>query len=354
MPPGDPRRRVIGVAAVGALALSLLFVVAAYAAKELRWLYLHAPWQDDPYDAVVSFTIFFVPLTAAVNATRLALCRRDQPLPWERARLIIRGSRFASLLVTLTLGADWISVATRTDPGAWTQVTAYLIVGLAVISVPAVIVLVALHRASRLLPPATDASSDDWLADAAATAAWYARTLGPPGRRWADVAIRLEQRIAAQVRARPLAIASALALAFAGLLVVATAIGEGPGAGLWIDVVVATSAMFAFAVAAGSHLRLVVPLHPLHGARRRMVDAVVSACAAVPVALALRGSLWWLVGGGSPHPGQLLELLGVAAACCFVAVLAAETVARSHTNSGLTALLEPSAGAAHRDPRQQQ
>jgi hypothetical protein len=59
---GDPRRTRIGTAVISMLLTATVFVAFAFSAKQVRVLYLHSPWEEDPYDAVVSFTIFFVPL----------------------------------------------------------------------------------------------------------------------------------------------------------------------------------------------------------------------------------------------------------------------------------------------------
>ena len=77
---GDPSRRRIGLAAVMALWTAAGFVVYLWVAKEIRLLYVHEPWQNDPYDAVVSFAFFFVPILAAFCLTRAALCKSAKPL----------------------------------------------------------------------------------------------------------------------------------------------------------------------------------------------------------------------------------------------------------------------------------
>src|ERR1017187_5921352 len=74
---GDPRRRQLGRAAFGTLVVAALFLVFTLCVKQFRVLSDHVPWQNDPYDAVVSFTVFFVLLTAAMGGVRISLCRRD-------------------------------------------------------------------------------------------------------------------------------------------------------------------------------------------------------------------------------------------------------------------------------------
>ncbi len=102
----------------------MVFVAFAFAAKEIRVLYVHSPWEDDPYDAVVSFTIFFVPLLIGLCIVRVPLCRRQQPLPISRVVGLLRGSRVVLGAVLLTLIADWIAVAVRANVAAWNSSTA--------------------------------------------------------------------------------------------------------------------------------------------------------------------------------------------------------------------------------------
>jgi hypothetical protein len=96
MPVGDPRRRLIGRAAFGTLLTSAVFLVFT-ATKQIKAFYFHAPWENDPYDTVFSFTMFFVPLVTACFLVQVSLCRKSEPLPTSRAVTILRGA--VSLLV---------------------------------------------------------------------------------------------------------------------------------------------------------------------------------------------------------------------------------------------------------------
>ena len=59
---GDPARAAAGRAIISSLLAGCAFTAYLWGAKELRPLYVHEPWQDDPYDAVVSFAFICVPL----------------------------------------------------------------------------------------------------------------------------------------------------------------------------------------------------------------------------------------------------------------------------------------------------
>jgi len=60
---------------------------------------------------------------------------------------------------------------------------------------------------------------------------------------------------------------------------------------------------------------------------------VTAACASVPVALAFRDSLWWVVGSAGDQAGfgQLALLVAVLGGAVFLAVLAAETGLALHS-----------------------
>jgi hypothetical protein len=85
--------------------------------------------------------------------------------------------------------------------------------------------------------------------------------------------------------------------------------------------------MFAFLLIGGSFLGVVRGPTPSTGLRRRALDAAATMCASVPVALALRDSLWWVVGSTSERAGlgQLWTLLAATGCAAFLAVLAAES-----------------------------
>ena len=106
---GDPIRPRIKRAVFAALLAGAIFSVLTGPVKQVAALYQHAPWLNDPYDTVVSFAMFFVPLIAACCLIRLPLCRRSGPLPLARVRDLLRGCQ-AILAVT---AATLLAVAPR-------------------------------------------------------------------------------------------------------------------------------------------------------------------------------------------------------------------------------------------------
>ena len=331
---GDPRRKLIGRAVVGMLMTAAAFVIFAWITKQITWLYVHSPWGEDPYDAVVSFTFFFVPLVAGLCLVRLSLFRSDEPQPVERMVDLLRGSRVALAAVLITLAADWASVLLRTDQASWSASTAILVALLALMTVVTVVATVVLRRApderlpgSRRATPATD-----WFADVVMVADQASRhigILGPVARRairWTD------QHAVSAVRRHPMSAAAVAALGFGAAMAASVSIEEGVGPVLALFFVVGASGMFAFFVVAGSYLGLVRGSPPPVGVRRRLIDAAVISSASVPVALAFRASLWGVVGStdASAGLGTLAWLLTTVAVGVFVLILVTESLAGIH------------------------
>ncbi|HEY6782591.1 MAG TPA: hypothetical protein VI296_05085 [Candidatus Dormibacteraeota bacterium] len=328
---GDPRRRRLGSAAFATLAVAALFLVFALVVKQFRGLSEHVPWQNDPYDAVVSFTVFFVPLTAAMGIVRISLCRRSRPLPVARVISVMRGARVLVGAMLVTVLTDWISVVVQGDHAAWNGTTAAIIALLALVTVLVAAAALVVVRASLLVNDRRDDSTGtDWFSDLVAAAELYASWLGPLKVLGVRVIRWLDRRVVDTIRKDPVIAASAAALGFGALLALNTLLREGPGPAIWLDVVVGGSGMFAFLVVAGAYTRLVGADRPAAGMRRRIIDAAVVGCAAVPVALAFREWLWWIVGtadGGAGRLGELLLIVGVVTA---VIVFAGEAIFRVH------------------------
>ena len=317
------------------LVAAFLFMAFQLPVKQFLGLYDHVPWSNDPYDAVTSFAVLFVPLIAAACLVRIVLCRRDKPLAIERVVVVLRGSRLVLGAMIVTLLSDWISVAIQANRDAWIAGTGVMIAFIAVLSAVVAVALVGVLRAERLVPHATGDPQPvtDWLSDVLLLAEWCTRWLGPLAR-IADTSIAwLDRVVVRPIRRFPIAAAAGAALAFGVLLALNTLLREGAGAALWIDVVVGSTGMFAFLVVAGAYLGLVRTERPANGVRRRAVDAAVIGCLAVPLALGFRDWLWWVIGSDSGGPERLAELLALAAVATAVIVFAAETALRMHPRS---------------------
>lgn len=328
---GDPRRRYLDVAAFGTLAVAAIFLVSALAVKQVRVLDHHAPWRDDPYDAVVSFVVFFVPLTAALGIVRISLWRSNRPLAVARVSSVMRGGRVLLGTMLVTVLTDWTSVALQANHAHWNGTTESDIALLAAVTLLVIAAGVVHLRASRLVRDLRDGSQrTDWFSDLVAAAELHAGRLGPFKVLGVQVTQRLDRQVFGALRRRPVTAALVCASLFGVSLALNTLLRAGPGPAVWLDVAVGGSGMFAFLVAAGAYLGLVGANRPAAGTRRRIIDAAVIGCATVPVALAFRDWLWWIVGASSGGSDRLARLLLTVAVATALIVLASEAVFRVH------------------------
>src|SRR3954463_9812727 len=120
-----------------------LFTAFAAATTQVRALRAHSPWQDDPYDVVVSFTQLLVPALAVALAIRIA-GRRPQP----RLRDLLRGGRALVGMVVVTVATDWVAVGVGVHVEEWDGTGRLLIAALAVVTLAVVTAPVALRRAT--------------------------------------------------------------------------------------------------------------------------------------------------------------------------------------------------------------
>ncbi len=313
-----------------------VFSLTAGPVKQVKVIYDHAPWVNDPYDTFVSFAMFFVPLLTAGCLARVLLCRRAEPLSVQRVIDLLRGCRVVLGLIVITALAQWAAVAAgaaraRWNGASWLQV-GFLAVT-TVLTVAAVVRLGQVPLRSRGRAPAGGPAADDWLADAVVMLGQQSRRLGPlasparAGLTWID------RHVAALVRRHPLRTAVAAAAAFGIVTGGVQAIREGYLAGpALLTVSLLSCGMFAFLVGAGGYLGFVRGPAILTGVARRLLDASVITCVSLLAALAFRNSLWWIVGGtaGPASPAELAWLLGSTALTVFALVVALETVLRSH------------------------
>jgi hypothetical protein len=332
---GDQRRPSVGRAVLGSLLAAAVFEVFAFGVKQWTALSSHSPWSDDPYDAVTSFAIFFVPLVAGLCLLRLPLCRRDEPLPVERVQGLLRGARLILGTVAVTLLSDWIAVGLRVNSGSWSGETVALVAALVLVSVLTAWAVVEVLRGPGIQFPDSPgpATGPDGLADLITVATRLSARLGPLGPLGGTVVRATDAWLVRPIRSHPLLAAGAASVLFGALIAVGAAREDGLSPVLWPLLGVGSAGMFAFLAAGGSYLRLVIRERPIGGRQRRLADALVIAAASVPIALAFRDSLWPLIGVSPASAGivELEALLVAAAATTFLAIVAAESVAGSHS-----------------------
>jgi hypothetical protein len=333
---GDRRRAAIGKAAFSTLWTAIAFFVFTVPTKQVKPVYEHAPWLNDPYDALYSFSIFLVPLATAFFLLQVSLCREVEVLPAERARSVLRGCRVAAIVMTATLASCWISVAAGANKAQWNDsTTAALVAGLTVVTVLDIRAVVMLLRAPRLGRSGASQSeaADDWLGDAILVARRESHWFGPFRSHVTSVIAGCDRTVIARLRQHPILGAGLASLAFGAGVGLNQGIREGYVlASTLLTVGLLTCGMLAFLMLAGSYLGVVRSGAPLTGVPRRLTDATVIACIAALVALAFRNSLWWIIGtnANSAGNGQFAVLLGIAVAIAFAAGFAIESIMGTH------------------------
>ncbi|MEU4115707.1 hypothetical protein AB0F71_14560 [Kitasatospora sp. NPDC028055] len=303
---GHPARPAAAAALSTSAAGAAAFTLFAYLTTQVRPVRAGSPWQGDPYDAVVTFTMFFVPLLGALGAARALLCRRDRPLPHYRIEQVLRAGLVCTLLVAATLATDWAAVAARADRASWDGDTPWLIASLLPLTGVTAGNLLLHRRAIRRLPKpvrgaedtgGTEDTGGDWLDDLAPLATLLA---DPRSRTWRALAALIGRaKVLDFVRLRFTLLAAAAAVAAGLLVATGMASGEGwPGVLLFtVETAVFAGGTFAFVMICNSVLRFAAP-PPVSTTSRAARIAATAGALTLPVALALRDTAWQLLGLG--------------------------------------------------------
>lgn len=324
---GEPARRDAGLAIMAALGLAVVFAVVTVVSKETPALDLHQPWQDDPYDVLVSLDFVAVPLLVVIGVMRVLLCRRYEPLPARRLVDLLRVAEAALVVSLATEVAEWVAVALGRHRATWTAATTWQVAALVVLTATLFGGFVLVRRAARAVSRiATAAEQPDWFTDAIALglrATWVlGRHRGPALTviRWVD------SQLVARIRAHSIAAAGLLAAVLALPFVAAKILLEGYPAQLVLLVFAfVTASLFVFVVVVGAYLRVLAPRRA--SAPAWLCTAVV-ACTAGTVAFAFHDSIL-----AHQTVNELSALfLGVVAAAGAVS-LAVQALWRLHTHA---------------------
>jgi hypothetical protein len=240
MGPMDFRRLRLIVAVLATAVVFEAFMVLGTQVQSVR---ATSPWQDDPYDVVVSFARFAVPMLVLVTAVRLPRWRA--PGSPDRARQLTRAAGALLAVMAATLLTEWAAVVAGAHRPVWNRWTGGLIAGLCGLSALAVALGVGLVRlpVPSAEPRGARAGRDDWLGDVALIVRRF-----PGGRRVAGPGV------VACVRRRATALFVGLSLLAAGAEVGAQTVGEhltDPVLIGW-EFVVAAASNFAFCVVANA------------------------------------------------------------------------------------------------------
>jgi hypothetical protein len=333
IPPGAPWRSGLRRPVFGSLLLAGAFLLCTAPVKETPSLYDHAPWLNDPFDTVISFMMFFVPLIGILCVPRVLLCRRSEPLPAARIGDVLRGCRVLLAGITGTLLAEWVSVIIRANGARWNAATWLQVSLLVLMSTAALAVIRELRRVGLPRRPGDRPASPDWLADSLLFARKQSRLLGPARRPVLRLLAWSDLRLAESARRHPLWTALGACAAFGA----SVGINQGIREGYYVSVTIVTvillaSGMFGLLVASGCYLGLLRSSSPLHGTRRRLADAMIITCIGILIPFALRYHLWWLVGSSNSAAGlaQLVQLLALSAVTLSAVAYAAEVMLHLH------------------------
>ncbi len=319
VPTGHPSVRAARVAVGVCVVTTGAFTLFALVTTQLKGVRAASPWQDDPYDALVSFTELLVPLLTALLVVRAVLLFAGTTQPTFRLRQLARASLVSMMLVAATALVDAIASLRHADHPLWTPGTPWLIASLAPLAALAVAGIATAVRAARQVPAGGRTESGDWLAD-------LGHLVDLVSGRHVDRP-RLDHAISL-VR-RHLVVIALLTAAFAGI---AISVEQGVIEGWTSPLLFATSAvvgaggLFAAAIVCNRALGVVAAVPPASrpsAPRQTLLAATAATGVALPVAAGFRDSLWRLMGhaGGVHTPAEFAGIAGGAAGAAFVVAL---------------------------------
>lgn len=293
------------------LGSALLFVALTVLATQDKAARAASPWQDDPYDAVVSLAQFTVPMLALVIGLRLVAWRA--PGGPDRAAQTLHAAGGMTALVALTLLFEWAATVRGAHASSRNTWTAVLVGGLAVVTLLTTVAIVLLVRRRAALG-LSSRWRHDWLGDVILVGRRV-----PVVRRWST------PDVAAWVRRRAMTVFVSLSVLAAAGAIGALAVGErwtNPYLIAWA-LVVETTSNLAFCLL-GNAFAGFVARPPRRRPRRVAEAAVVAGCLAIQVATAFRVPLWSMVGSGTLTSVPALAVLTLGPgliACLLTAVL---------------------------------
>lgn len=336
IPVGDARRSVVGHAIFAVLLAGAVFSLVTGPVKQIEPLYGHAPWLNDPFDTIVSFSMFFVPLIALCCLARVSLCRKSEPLPVLRVHDLLRGCRVLLAAMGATLLSEWIALAIGENRAQWNGATVLqvaLVFGATALVCRGVVLLrvastLSLDGTSRQEPPS------DWLSDLVAVAQVQSQRLGPLTGSARGFLSWVNHHPVRAVRRHPVWTAVLGCSGFGAAVMVNQGIREGYNApSTLLAVVLLTCGMFGLLVASGAYIGLVRSESPLVGRQRRFIDAAVVTSIGILIPFAFRYHLWWIVSSTNSSAGipQLAAMLGICAVLIFATTLSVESLLGLHS-----------------------
>lgn len=316
---------------------AVLFTAFAVATTQVRTLWTHSAWRDDPYHVVVSFTQVLVPALAVALAVRI-LGRRtgaSRPAPAD----LLRGGWALIGMVAVTAVTDWVAVALRVHEPAWAGTGRLLIAALAAVTLAALVSAAALWRAGRRIVDvlSTVEPTADWTDDVLATAGDLAGRCGAAGRAVARGLCWLRRVVVGGrhgLRRHRLATAVLVAVAVSAWFTVAEAMGDGlgphPAAAGTVRIVIGTAGLLAALIPLNAHLGVLRPVVGPDPAARWTAPACAgyAMVASVPVAVGFRDGIGALADYPVTGWGRLAGLIAVVAVLAGLTTLLAQGIRR--------------------------
>jgi hypothetical protein len=304
-------------------AVGVLFTLGAFLTTQYRALRAHSPWQDDPYDVVVSFTQLVVPVLVAAIVLRATLLLPSGPQVARRGADLVRGAVAVVALCAATVLTDWAAVANCAHRADWATPGAWLIGGLGVVSVLVAAAGAVVLAAARRTRGVSGADPPDWVDDALTIVLAVLRRTGRMGRATA-VMVNHAYMVVFDgrhgVRRHPVAVMAVLGFAAAAGLAVVEMVREPPpnlaaaAPRLVLTLLIGGSGLFAIGLAVGRYLRVVRPIPANRPPRSRVwLWAGAGAAASVPAAVAWRDALGSLTGIPINSIGRLESLIAIVA-----------------------------------------
>ena len=294
VPPGHPARRPFAQAVWVSLVTGVAFTAFAFTTTQVADVRAGSPWQNDPYDGMVSFTEFLVPALIVTMVLRCVLLRPGRPQPVFRVHQLLRSALVCLALVGATVIVDWSAVVARADRQQWDRHTPWLIGSLVPLTLLTAAGVALQRRASRLLRPLAHGRTDgDWLDDLAALLRLGTTPL--PGFLRRPLRRAVAGPAIGFLRRHIVAAAAVLSLSLSLGIATIEAVGEG-----WDSpILVATSTLvnfggfMAFCLVTNVVLLIAVtPARRRDPARRAARTAMVSGFVALPVSAVFRDALW--------------------------------------------------------------
>jgi hypothetical protein len=330
IPVGDPARELTRRGVLAMLLAAAGFVFFAYVTSHIAAVRDVTPWQDDPYDVVVSFTLFFVPLAAGLMLLRVPLCRRAQPLPASRLSGIQRAGTIVAISIGATLVADWSAVAVGAQRASWTGVTTLAVDALGLLTLVLVGAVVMHARAvMSFRHQGSPEAGPDWLDDAVALFVLTSARIHPRFGAAAAQGSALVIEGRHGVRRHPVATTLGASLLFGLALSLGEIIGGGGSSSAATAIrtfilygLIGGAGMAAFLTVAGRYLHLLRAEQPRPASRWPIFGTSLTvAAASIPMTVAFRDQISAST-TGVLHADNFEELLGLV---ILIAIVAAVT-----------------------------